>query len=114
MNHQKIINLLDSTTNQFSKFGPESWVEIFDDLNEVYATDKKTEFKISMLKWILCNYSDAYILVKETISVANTANNTNDANNTNIEVIFKNCAPFQKFLTEINNTQLDDTQGIEF
>ena len=50
MNHQKIINLLDSTTNQLSKFGPESWVEIFDDLNEVYATDKKAEFKISMLK----------------------------------------------------------------
>ena len=113
MDHQKIINLLDNTTNQLSKFGPESWVEITDDLNEVYATDKKTESKISMLKWILCNYSDAYILVKETISVANTANNTNDANNTNIKVIFKNCAPFQKFLTEINNTQVDDTQGIE-
>ena len=50
MDHQKIINLLDNTTNQLSKFGPESWVEIYDDLNEVYATDKKTEFKISMLK----------------------------------------------------------------
>ena len=114
MDHQKIINLLDNTANQLSKCGPESWVEITDDLNEVYATDKKTESKISMLKWILCNYSDAYILVKETISVANTANNTNDANNTNIKAILKNCAPFQKFLTEINNTQVDDTQGIEF
>ena len=45
-----------------------------------------------MLKSRLCDYSDAYILVKATITVNNNAADT-DANNTNKKVIFKNCAP---------------------
>ena len=47
-----------------------------------------------MLKSSLCDYSDAYILVKGTISANNTAAVGADANNTNRKVIFKNCAPF--------------------
>ena len=46
-----------------------------------------------MLKSRLCDYSDAYILVKATITVNNTAAADTDANNTNKKVIFKNCAP---------------------
>ena len=46
-----------------------------------------------MLKSSLCDYSDAHILVKGTITVNNTAAADADANNTNKEVIFRNCAP---------------------
>ena len=42
----------------------------------------------------LCNYSDAYILVKGTITVPNTAAAGAAVNNTNKKVIFKNWAPF--------------------
>ena len=42
----------------------------------------------------LCDYSDAYILVKGNATVNNTAAADADANNTNKKVIFKNCAPF--------------------
>ena len=57
-----------------------------------------------MLTSSLCDYSDAYILVKGNISVNNTTAADPDANNTNKKVIFKNCAPFTDCIT-INNTQ---------
>ena len=57
-----------------------------------------------MLKSILCDYSDAYIIVKRNITVNNTAANGAAANNTNKKVIFKNCTPFANCVSEINNT----------
>ena len=55
-----------------------------------------------MLRSSLCDYSDAYILVKGNISVNNTTAADADANNTNKKVIFKNCAPFTDSITIIN------------
>ena len=66
-----------------------------------------------MLKSRLCDYSDAYILVKGTISVNNTAAADAAVNNTNKKVIFKNCAPFTNCISEINNTQIDNAKGID-
>ena len=60
----------------------------------------------------LCDYSDAYILVKGNISV----NNTQAAaapNNVNKKVIFKNCAPFTNCRRKINNTQIDNAEYID-
>ena len=54
--------------------------------------NSQIKFKTTMLKSSLCDYSNAYILVKGTITVNNTA--AADADNTNKKVIFKNCAPF--------------------
>ena len=66
-----------------------------------------------MLKYSLCDYNDAYILVKGTISVNSTAAESADANNTNKKVIFKNCAPFTNCISEINNTQVDIAKDID-
>ena len=66
-----------------------------------------------MLKSSLCDYSDAYILAKETISVNNTSAQGAAANNTNKKVIFKNCAPFTNCISEINNTQIDNAKDID-
>ena len=59
----------------------------------------------------LCDYSDAYILVKGNISVNNTA--AAAANNANKKVIFKNCAPFTNCISKINNTQIDNAEYID-
>ena len=66
-----------------------------------------------MLKSSLCDYSDAYILVKGTITVNNTAAADAGANNTYKKVIFKNCAPFTNCISEINNTQVDNANDID-
>ena len=66
-----------------------------------------------MLKSSLCDNSDAYILVKGTISVNNTAADDAAANNTNKKVILKNCASFTNCISEINNTQVDNAKDID-
>ena len=66
-----------------------------------------------MLKSSLCDYSDAYILVKGTISVNNTAAQGAAATNTNKKVIFKNCPRFINCISETNNTQIDNAKDID-
>ena len=66
-----------------------------------------------MLRSSLCDYSDAYILVKGNISVNNTAAAAADPNNRNKKVIFKNCAPFTNCISKINNTQIDNAEYID-
>ena len=63
-----------------------------------------------MAKSNLWDYSDAYIFVSRTISVAALA--TSGGNN-NMQVIFKNCAPFIDCTSEINNTQIDNAKDID-
>ena len=62
------------------------------------------DFKTSVIRSNLCDYNDAYILVKITITVPNTVALGAAVNNTNEKVIFKNCSPFTNCITEINNT----------
>ena len=64
MEYQKIANLLDSASNKPSKFRTRNWVEINDDIRDAYSSNKQIRFKAAMLMYSLCDYSDAYILVK--------------------------------------------------
>ena len=66
-----------------------------------------------MLKSGLCDFGDAYILIKGTIAVNNTAAADGNANNTNKKVVFKNCAPFTNCISEINNIQIDNAKDID-
>ena len=81
-----------------------------DGRNGVYSSNKEIEFKTSMIKSSLCDYDDVCILGEETITVAKTSAEYADANNTNVKVIFKNFAPFEKCIPDINNTQVDNVQ----
>ena len=57
-----------------------------------------------MISSNLFPYSDAYIIVKGTITVPNTAAAAAVVNDSNKKLISKNCAPFTDYITEINNT----------
>ena len=82
MEYQKIANLIDDNTlNQLSKFRTRNWIEINDESRGVYNVNSQIKFKTKMLKSSLCDYSDAYILVKGITSVNSTASQG---------VIFKN------------------------
>ena len=72
MEYQRIINLLDNTSNQASKFRKKTWVEINNESRGTYNTNSQIKFKTAMLTSSLCDCSDAYILVKRTITVNNT------------------------------------------
>ena len=99
MEYQKMMNLLDGTTNQPSKFRTRDWVEINNESKGIYDNSNIT-FK-------------AFILVKGTITVSNAAAADAAVNNTNKKVIFKNYAPFTDCIAEINDTQIDDGQKID-
>ena len=79
MEYQKIINLLDNTSNQPSIIRTKNWIEINDESSGTYNTIVK--FKTAMLNSSLCDHSDAYILVKGNIVVNNKAVEGTDANN---------------------------------
>ena len=66
-----------------------------------------------MLRSGLCDYSNANILVKGTITVKNTAGQGKANNATNKKVIFKNCALFTNCISRISNTQVDDAHDID-
>ena len=64
-----------------------------------------------MLRSSLCDYSDAQILVKETVTVTREGD-TNAAkrlDERNKGVVFKNCAPFTKCISRINGTKINNT-----
>ena len=88
--------------------------EINDNIIGAYSPNKEIRFKTAILRSSLCDFSDAYIIVKENITVNNTAAAGADANNTNKKVIFKNCAPFAKCISKINNTQIDNAEYIAY
>ena len=113
MEYQKIANFLNDALNKPSKFRTRNWVEINDVIRGAYSPNKQTRFKTAMLRSSLCDYSDAYILVKGNITVNNNAVAGAVANNIDKKVIFKNCAPFTNCLREINNTQIDNAEYID-
>ena len=68
-----------------------------------------------MLKSSLCDYSNAYILVKGRITITGAGADTaaRQADERDKGVIFKNCAPFINCKTEINNTEIDNAKDID-
>ena len=69
MEYQKIANLIDNASNQPSKFRTKKWVEINDESRATYNVNSQIKFKTGMLKSSLCDYSNAYILVKGKITI---------------------------------------------
>ena len=106
MEYQKIANLLDNASNQPSKFRTRNWVEINESRGTYTSNDIK--FKTTMLRSNLCDYADAYILVKGTITItgagADAAARRTDEREKG--VTFKKCTPFTKCISRINNTDI--------
>ena len=116
MEYQKIANLLDyNKSNQPSQFRTKNWVEIDDESRGTYNVNSQIKFKTTMLKSSLCDYSDEYILVKETITIAGAGDNAaaRQADERDKSVVFKNCAPFTNCTSKLNNTQVDNAKDID-
>ena len=58
-----------------------------------------------MLRSDLCDYSDAYIVVKRKVTVANPNNDAYDK-----ILVFKNNVPFSSCTLKINNTLIDNVE----
>ena len=118
MEHDKINNLLlseDNESKQLSKFVTREYVEV-NSLFNTYNESKSIRFKKPRLRSNLCDYSDAYILVKGTITVTgpgvnNNADNIRDKRNR--PLILKNNAPFVSCITRINGKLTEDADDLD-
>ena len=131
---QKIVYFLDTTSDDkdLPRFVTKKWIEVYDQSEGNYNVIKEIRMKTSMLRSDLCDYSDAYIVVKGTITVNrktftaddfeapnNTAANetaTNTANNNAFggkRLVFKNNAPFINCISKINGVKLDNAEGLD-
>ena len=118
MEYDKINNLLlseDNESEKLSKFVTREYVRV-NGLYNAYNVNKPIRFKTPMLRSNLCDYSDAYILVKGTIPVTapgvnNGANNIRDKRNR--PLIIKNNAPFVSCITRINGELIEDADDLD-
>ena len=109
METQKILNLLNDFANESSKFATRKWYIINDQNNGQYGRGNENystiKFETKVIKPNLCDYSDAYILVTGDIKVADVAANTN--------VAFKNCAPFTRCVTHIDDEHVETAKNLD-
>ena len=118
MEYDKINNLLLSENNEnerLSKFVTREYVRV-NSLSNTYNENKSIRFKTPMLRSNLCDYSDAYILLKGTITVTapgvnNNANSIRDKRNRS--VILKNNAPFVSCITRTNGELIEDADDLD-
>ena len=118
MEYDKINNLLlseDNESEKLSKFVTREYVRV-NSLCNTYNENKSIRFKTTMLRSNLCDYSETYILVKGTITVAapgvnNNANNIRDKRNR--PSILKNNAPFVSCVTRINGELIEDADDLD-
>ena len=99
METQKIINLLNDSSNEESKFATKKWYVIDSQTTKgKYKQGDTINFETETIKSSLFDYSDAFILVTGSITVADNHN--------------KNCAPFSTCTTKINDTFVDEANHI--
>ena len=70
MEYQKIINLLDNTPNQLSKFRAKNWTEINDQWRGVYIDNSDIRFKTSMLKWCIHTWKGRITITEVGVDAA--------------------------------------------
>ena len=114
MEYDKINNLLLSVEREnLSKSVTREYVKV-NSLSNTYDENKSIKFKTHMLRSDLCDYADAYILIKGTITVNGVANGEeNEIIRRNRKIILKNNAPFVSCITRINNEFIEDADDLD-
>ena len=109
MEFSKINNLLGPAHDKVPRFITKKWIEVQSQSGITYNTSKLIRFKTSMLRSDLCDYSDAYVWVKGTITITNP----NDNANFNKELTLKNNAPFISCISKINGELVENAEDLD-
>ena len=103
--------MLDTTSDNVPRFITKKRIEVHDQSGHAedrYKPSKQIRFETSMLRWDLCDFSDAYIVVKGTITVAGVSNSSRK----NRPLAFKSNAPFIGCISNINNTLINNVEDL--
>ena len=108
METQKVINLLNGSDNEYSKFATKKWYVIDSDSKSNYSHPDAIKFLTTSIESGLCDYSEAYILVTANITEIRTiaAAGSNPVRRKQpldaaTQVVFRNCAPFKNVLQKL-------------
>ena len=108
----EITNLLGTTLDEVPRFITKKWVEVHDQsgsADDRYKPNKQIRFKTSMLRSDLCDFSDAYIVVKGEVTLTGGSNNSRK----NSPLALKNNAPFIGCISKINNMLIDNAEDLD-
>ena len=106
MKFQKIVNFLDRTSDDkyLPRFVTKKQIEVYDQSERNYNVNKEIRIETSMLRSDLCDFNDAYVVVKGYV----TLEGDNNVNNKNKNLAFKSNAPFIDCISEINGEKIDN------
>ena len=107
----KNINLLDisSDDKDLPRFVTKKWIEVYDQSEKNYSVDKEIRIETSIIRSELCDFSDAYIVVKGDI----TLEGDNNASKRNKNLTFKNNAPFISCISKTNGIKIDNAEDLD-
>ena len=110
MEFKKIANFLDTTSDDkdLPRFVTKKWIKVYDQSRGSYSVNKEIRLKTSMLRSDLYDYSDAYIVVKGTITVVRPDNAKR-----NKATAFKNNAPFINCISKINGIKIGNAEDLD-
>ena len=109
MEFNKIYNSLGRAHDKVPRFITKKWIELQSQSGNTYNMSKPIRFKTSMLRSDLCDYSDAYVWVKGTITVTNPNNNANFDR----RLTLKNNAPFIPCVSKINGELVENAEDFD-
>ena len=109
MEFNKINNLLGPPYDKVPRLITKNWIEVQSQSGSTYNTSKPIRFKTSMLRSDLCDYSDAYVWVKGTITVTDPNNNANFDR----RLTLKNNAPFISCISKINGELVENAEDLD-
>ena len=109
MEFNKINNLLDPAHDKVPRFITKKWIEVQSQSGSTYNTSKPIRFKTSMLRSDLCDYSDAYVWIKGTITVTKPNNSVNFGR----RLTLQNNAPFISCISKINGELVENVEDLD-
>ena len=112
MEYKKITILLGTTPDEVPRFITKRWIEVHDQSGNSenrYKQSKQIRFKTSMPRSDLRDFSDAYIVVKGTITVTET----NNKSRKNWPLAFKSNSSFISCISKINNTLINNAKDLD-
>ena len=115
MEYQKLTSLLGTTLDEVPRFITKKWVKVYDQSGSAdnrYKPNKQIRFKTSMLRSDLCDYSDAYIVVKGDITLTKT-NGREIIDIRNRFSVFKGNEPFTNCISKMNNVLIDNAEDLD-
>ena len=110
MEFQKITNFLEITSDNkdLPRFVTKKWTNVYDQSEGNYNVNKEVRIKTLMLRSDLCDFNDAYIVVKEIITVTEPDNAKK-----NKAVTFNNNAPFINCISKISGIKIDNAEDLD-